>query len=153
MDWTTLLSAGPVGGLVGGLLSLGNGWLSIRKIKAEAEIRRDLLKLETDKATIEGANRVFEESQRVAASELRSVEAVAPLATSGWSRGLLVLLCAYRAQLRPTLTVIAHGLALWAFFQVPSAVLQQLALSLFTMAFTYGGWWFGNQTMARLFSK
>ena len=60
MDWIQALTNAGTGGILGIVGSVASGWLKIKGMKAQAEIEREMVKLQIDKGTIEADSADFQ---------------------------------------------------------------------------------------------
>ena len=123
-------------------------------MKAKAEIDRQMLKLKLAKGTIEADSADFQASQQAAQHESDSLIAVASIAEKPWQKGLLIWHFIYKGSVRPTLAIGVHILAAVLYFQMPAEFQDIILQQIFTIAFAYGGWYFGQRDLnKRLFSE
>ena len=154
MDWISALTNAGTGGILGIIGSGVSGWLKIKGMKAKAEIDREMLKLQIDKGTIEADSADFQASQKAAQHESDSLIAVSSIAEKPWQKGLLILHFIYKGSVRPTLAIGVHILAAVLYFQMPAEYQDIILQQIFTIAFAYGGWYFGQRDLnKRLFSE
>lgn len=156
MNWMDVLGVASGGGLFGLVGAVAKGWLELKQAKvrieerkAEAEIQRELIKLQTDKATIEGEAKAFAGSQAAAAGEGEGIAALSAIATTPAQRWLVLISGALRFGTRSLLTWFAHLIAFIVFFTLDAEMKRLVLLQVFAMASTYGGWWFGSRQVFR----
>ena len=99
MDWIQALTNAGTGGILGIAGSVASGWLKIRGLKAQAEIEREMVKLQIDKGTIEADSADFQASQKAAQKESDALISISQIADKPWQRGLLVAPYAIEGQL------------------------------------------------------
>jgi hypothetical protein len=154
MSWLEAIANAGSGGLIGILGSGVSGWLKIKALKAQAEIDMAMAKLQIDAKTIEADSEDFKSSQQAAQKESESLIAVSSLAETKWQRWVLILLHVYRSGVRPTLAIAAHVIAAYAYVKFGPERQDVILSQVFTMAFAYGGWYFGQRELnKRLFSE
>lgn len=154
MDWLSALTNAGTGGIIGILGAGVSGWLKIKGMRAKAEIDREMMKLQIDKGTIEADSADFQASQKAAQHEADSLIAVSKIAEKAWHKTLLILHFIYKGSVRPTLAIGVHILAGVLYFQMPAEYQDIILQQIFTIAFAYGGWYFGQRDLnKRLFSE
>jgi hypothetical protein len=154
MDWVQALTNAGTGGILGIVGSVASGWLKIKGMKAQAEIEREMVKLQIDKGTIEADSADFQASQKAAQHESDALISVANIAESPWQKGLLIWHFVFKGSVRPLLAVGVHMLAGILYFQMPEQYQDIILQQIFTIAFAYGGWYFGQRDLnKRLFSE
>jgi hypothetical protein len=154
VDWLSSLTNAGTGGIIGILGSGISAYFKIKGMKAKAEIDREMMKLQIDKGTIEADSADFRASQEAARHESDSLIAVASVAQKSWQKGLLILHFVYKGSVRPTLAIGVHILAAVLYFQMPEQYQDIILQQIFTIAFAYGGWYFGMRDLnKRLFSE
>lgn len=151
-----LLGTAAGGGVFGLAGAIAKGWLEIKQQRArmeekrlDAEIQRDILKLQTDKATIEGEAVAFARSQDAAAPSTEVTSALAGIASTTAQTWFVLLLEGLRSGTRPLLTWAAHCMAFIIFFHLSEEMRRDVLMQVFAMASTYGGWWFGTRQVFR----
>lgn len=148
-----LTNAGT-GGLLGILGGGVSAYFKIKGMKAQAEIDRQMLELQIDKGTIEADAAAFKASQEAAGKEDESMIAISSIAETKGQKWLLLLLHAYKSLVRPTLAIGVHILAALIYFKMPEEFQEIILQQIFTIAFAYGGWYFGSRELnKRLFSE
>jgi hypothetical protein len=156
MTLLDILGVASGGGIFGILGSIAKGVL---ELKQRASLREDkkldqahelaLVKLKIDQGTIEGETKAFTSSQESGAADNDSLTAVASLAQTPFQRGVLVWVAAARYSTRTVLTWGSHLLAAGVFFTLDAEMQKMVLMSVFAMASTYGGWWFGSRAVFR----
>ena len=153
MSWLELLGNAGTGGLLGIGGSLATGWMKIKGLKAQAEIDIKKAELGLDKTTIEADAKDFQASQNTAAEEHKGLIALAKESTPG-QKWILVLLHAFKGSVRPSLAYSIHIIAGIAYFSFSDEHQTMILGQIFTMAFAYGGWYYGQRDLnKRLFNK
>ena len=154
--WADILGTVSGGGVFGLAGAIAKGWLEIKQHRArmeekrlDAEIQREVLKLQTDKATIEGEALAFAKSQDGASGGVESSTALASLAKTPGQTWFVFALEGLRSGTRPLLTWGAHLMAFVIFFHLPEEMRREVLMNVFAMASTYGGWWFGTRQAFR----
>ena len=154
MEWLQALTNAGTGGILGIAGSIASGWMKIKGMKAQAEIERELLKLQIDKGTVEADSADFQASQKAAQKESDALISISQIAYKPWQRGLLVLHFVFKGSVRPTLALGAHVIAAVLYFKMPEEYQNIILNQIFTIAFAYGGWYFGQRDLnKRLFSQ
>ena len=142
------------GGLIGILGSGVSGWFKVKAMKAQAEIDIQKAKLAIDKGTIEADSADFRASQEAATQEHEATIAISTIADTGPKRWLLVMLHCFKGVVRPLLAVMAHVIAAYVYFTSGPEQQDVILSQVFTMAFAYGGWYFGQRELnKRLFKE
>tara|TARA_R100001463_G_scaffold133888_1_gene195635 strand:- start:930 stop:1394 length:465 start_codon:yes stop_codon:yes gene_type:complete len=154
MDWVQALTNAGTGGILGIVGSVASGWMKLKGMKVKAEIDREMLKLQIDKGTIEADSADFQASQKSAQVEGDALISVAQIAEKPWQKGLLIWHFVFKGSVRPMLALGAHVLAGILYFQMPEEYQNIILNQIFTIAFAYGGWYFGQRDLnKRLFSE
>jgi len=154
MDWIQALTNAGTGGILGIVGSVASGWMKLKGLKVQAEIDREMLKLQIDKGTIEADSADFQASQKSAQAEGDALISVAHIAEKPWHKGLLIWHFVLKGSVRPILALGAHVLAGILYFQMPEEYQNIILNQIFTIAFAYGGWYFGQRDLnKRLFSE
>tara|TARA_R110000824_G_scaffold128020_2_gene288712 strand:+ start:411 stop:875 length:465 start_codon:yes stop_codon:yes gene_type:complete len=154
MNWLESLANAGTGGLLGIFGSAVSGWMKLKGMKVKAEIDREMLKLQIDKGTIEADSKDFQASQKSAQVESDALISVAQLAEKSWQKGLLIWHFVFKGSVRPMLALGVHVLAGILYFQMPEQYQDIILQQIFTIAFAYGGWYFGQRDLnKRLFSE
>ncbi|HEY9816734.1 MAG TPA: hypothetical protein V6D20_13185 [Candidatus Obscuribacterales bacterium] len=153
MSWLEAIANAGSGGLIGILGSGISGWLKIKGMKAQAEIDVAMARLQIDAKTIETDSEDFRASQEAAQKESESLVSVSSIATSDNQRWVLIWLHFLRSSVRPALAYTVHIIAAIVYFTSPEEFRHTILQQIFTMAFAYGGWYFGQRELnKRLFS-
>lgn len=159
MNWLELLLGSATGGgLLGFIGALGKGWLEIKQErvriegrKAEAEIQRELIKLNIDKTTIENEGAAFNKALEASKEDAVSDEAWKKVRTPSQVWLLLIVDC-LRSGTRPMLTWATLGVAVFLFITGDVQTKALIAAGLSAMPGTALGFWFGSRPVFR-FSK
>ena len=128
-----VLGSGPIGALIGGVFGYFNRKTDLEAKRIDAQLERDRwghetsmrqLDLEQTKAEADG-QRAVKQLEADAAAEIARVGAIAQSQASdkvsaevfreagGWGKFVLVMVTALQALIRPVLTVLLVGTALW----------------------------------------
>jgi len=154
MSWLEALANAGSGGLIGLLGSGISGWLKIKGMKAKAEIDMAMAKLQIDAKTVEMDSEDFQASQKAATAESGALIEVSKIAESPLQKWVLILLYAFKSGVRPTLAIAAHIIAAYVYFTSPDEYRSVILQQIFTIAFAYGGWYFGQRELnKRIFSE
>jgi hypothetical protein len=154
MDWLNALTNAGTGGIIGILGSGASAYFKIKGMKAQAEIEREMVKLQIDKGTIAADSADFQASQKAAQHESDALVSVASIAEKPWQKGLLIWHFVFKGSVRPLLAVGVHILAGILYFQMPEQYQDVILQQIFTIAFAYGGWYFGMRDLnKRIFSE
>jgi hypothetical protein len=153
IDFLHALTNAGTGGVLGIIGAGVSGWLKIKGMKAQAEIEREMVKLQIDKGTIEADSADFQASQKAAQSESEGLIALAQAAKSRGQSWALILLHIYKGSVRPSLAYGANIAAIIIYFQMPGEFQETILQQIFTLAFAYGGWYIGQRELnKRLFN-
>jgi len=154
IDFLHALTNAGTGGILGIAGAAVSGWLKIKGMKAQAEIEREMVKLQIDKGTIAADSADFQASQKAAQHESDALVSVASIAEKPWQKGLLIWHFVFKGSVRPLLAVGVHILAGILYFRMPEQYQDVILQQIFTIAFAYGGWYFGQRDLnKRLFSE
>ncbi len=156
MNWLEIIAGSVSGGGVLGLLgALGKGWLEIKQARArmeerrlEAEIQRDLMKLQIDRSTVENEGRAFTAAQESSKEDGLDDVAWKKVRTPGqiW---LLLLAEVFRSVTRPALTWATLGVAVFVFSTGDLETRGLITAGLAAMPGTALGFWFGSRPVFR----
>lgn len=156
MNWLEIIVGSVSGGGVLGILgAIGKGWLEIKQAKArmeerrlEAEIQRDLLKLQIDHSTIENEGKAFVAAQESAKEDAIDDDAWKRVKTPSqiW---LLLLAEVFRSVTRPALTWATLGVAVYVFIVGDQQTKALITAGLSAMPGTALGFWFGSRPVFR----
>lgn len=131
MNLADLLTSTASGGLFGGLLALGNTWISAR-------IRKDERAHELEVLKVQGAMRVTGEEW----SAFRASQEAAAADSSG---PVAPVVAAIRSLTRPALTVGLLCASVAVYFSVPLDVRADVGSDILMLTGTALGWWFGSR--------
>lgn len=156
MSVADILGVASGGGLFGILGAVAKGFLELKQQKARLEEKKldqahqlAVAKLEIDKGTILAESVAFKSSQESSKAEADSFAEIAKLAQTPLQRLLVLWAAVTRYSTRTALTWGAHAMAFAVYFTLPADMKQMVLMSVFAMASTYGGWWFGSRAVFR----